>query len=163
MILSANPAVTVYRVEVSGWDNNKAFFVENSELEWSEESGKQVTLRRTLSDGAVVFLRLLQPMSTAAHEHRSPEPCGLPGRTGFLHGARPPAIPSAPNFLSAKPAHGILKQVSVPQGTRAAAKVQKWNSAPQWDDFWSQAAATCVRQFRDLLSRVLKNLGLGNP
>lgn len=64
MILSASPAVTVYRVEVSGWDNNKAFFVENSELEWSEESGKQVTLRRTLSDGAVVFLRLLQPMST---------------------------------------------------------------------------------------------------
>ncbi len=64
MILPASPAVTVYRVEVSGWDNNKAFFVENSELEWSEESGKQVTLRRTLSDGAVVFLRLLQPMST---------------------------------------------------------------------------------------------------
>jgi hypothetical protein len=64
MILSANPAVNVFRVEISGWDNNKAFFVENSELEWSEESGKQVTLSRTLSDGAVVFLRLLQPMST---------------------------------------------------------------------------------------------------
>jgi hypothetical protein len=39
MILSANPAVNVFRVEISGWDNNKAFFVENSELEWSEESG----------------------------------------------------------------------------------------------------------------------------
>ena len=64
MILSANPAVNLYRVEVSGWDSNKAFFVENSELEWCEESGKQVTLSRTLSDGAVVFLRLLQPMST---------------------------------------------------------------------------------------------------
>jgi hypothetical protein len=64
MILSANPAVNLYPVEVSGWDNNKAFFVENSQLEWSEESGKQVTLSRSLNDGAVVFLRLLQPMST---------------------------------------------------------------------------------------------------
>jgi hypothetical protein len=64
MILSANPAVNLYRVEVSGWDYNQAFFVENSELEWSEKLGKQVTLSRTLSDGAVVFLRLLQPMTT---------------------------------------------------------------------------------------------------
>jgi len=63
MSLSANPAANLYRVEVSGWDNNKAFFVENSELEWSEESGKQVTLKRSLTKGAVVFLRLLQPIS----------------------------------------------------------------------------------------------------
>lgn len=64
MSLSANPTANLYRVEVSGWDNNKSFFVENSELEWTEESGKQVTLSRTLNHGAVVFLRLLQPMST---------------------------------------------------------------------------------------------------
>jgi len=62
MILSASPTASLYRVEVSGWDHDKAFFVENSELEWSEE-GKQVTLTRTLNDRAVVFLRLLQPMS----------------------------------------------------------------------------------------------------
>ena len=62
MILSASPTANLYRVEVSGWDHDKAFFVENSELEWSEE-GKQVTLTRTLNDRAVVFLRLLQPMS----------------------------------------------------------------------------------------------------
>jgi hypothetical protein len=65
MILTAeHTATNLYRVEVSGWDDNKAFFVENSELEWTEESGKQVTLSRGLTNGAVVFLRLLQPMST---------------------------------------------------------------------------------------------------
>jgi hypothetical protein len=62
MILAVNTIANMYRVEVSGWDHDKAFFVENSELEWSE-AGKQVTLSRTLNEGAVVFLRLLQPMS----------------------------------------------------------------------------------------------------
>jgi hypothetical protein len=32
-------------------------------LEWSDASGKQVTLQRGLNDGAVIFLRLLQPIS----------------------------------------------------------------------------------------------------
>jgi len=41
MILTAEHRVTnLYRVEVSGWDDNKAFFVENSELEWTDDSGK---------------------------------------------------------------------------------------------------------------------------
>ena len=62
MILAVNTVANMYRVEVSGWDHDRAFFVENSELEWSED-GKQVTLTRTLNEGAVVFLRLLQPMS----------------------------------------------------------------------------------------------------
>jgi hypothetical protein len=64
MILTReHPAANVYRVEVSGWDDNKAFFVENSELEWTEDSGKQVTLNHGLSNGAVIFLRLIQPIS----------------------------------------------------------------------------------------------------
>jgi hypothetical protein len=58
-----HPATNLYRVEVSGWDDKKAFFVENSELKWAEDSGKQVTLNRGLSEGAVIFLRLLQPIS----------------------------------------------------------------------------------------------------
>jgi hypothetical protein len=58
-----DPSANLYRVEVSGWDENKAFFVENSELKWTEDSGKQVTLHRGLSNGAVIFLRLLQPIS----------------------------------------------------------------------------------------------------
>jgi hypothetical protein len=64
MILTAeHPATNFYHVEVSGWDDNRAFFVENSELEWAEDSGKQVTLHRSLNEGAVIFLRLLQPIS----------------------------------------------------------------------------------------------------
>jgi hypothetical protein len=64
MILTAErPATNLYRVEVSGWDDNKAFFVENSELEWAEDPGKHVTISRGLSEGAVIFLRLLQPIS----------------------------------------------------------------------------------------------------
>jgi hypothetical protein len=66
MILTAEQAAcaaNLYRVEVSGWDDNNAFFVENAELEWTEETGKQVALHRALNDGAVVFLRLLQPIS----------------------------------------------------------------------------------------------------
>ena len=65
MILAAeHPITSLYLVEVSGWDDNKAFFVENSELEWTEESGKQVTLNRGLKEDAVIFLRLLQQMGT---------------------------------------------------------------------------------------------------
>jgi hypothetical protein len=65
MLLTAERPVptTQYRVEVSGWDDSKAFFVENSELEWTDESGKQATLNRGLTEGAVIFLRLLQPIS----------------------------------------------------------------------------------------------------
>jgi len=58
------PVTNLYRVEVSGWDKSQTFFVEKSELEWSEESGKQVTLSSAVPDGAVVFLRLIQPLTT---------------------------------------------------------------------------------------------------
>jgi hypothetical protein len=63
MILPPQCPSSLYRVEVSGWDQNKSFFVENSELEWNENSEKQVTLTHGLINGAVVFLRLLQPIS----------------------------------------------------------------------------------------------------
>lgn len=65
MILAAEaPETYVYRVEVSGWDSNREFFVENSDLEWSESFGKQITINHSLAVGTVIFLRLLQPMST---------------------------------------------------------------------------------------------------
>jgi hypothetical protein len=51
-----------YRVEVSGWDHNEAFFVENSELEWDQDSRKRVVLRHGLVDKAIIFVRLLEPM-----------------------------------------------------------------------------------------------------
>ncbi len=76
MILTAeHPATSLYRVEVSGWDDNQAFFVENSELEWAEDSGKQVTLNRGLSEGAVIFLRLLQPISPICNDRSHPVAC----------------------------------------------------------------------------------------
>jgi hypothetical protein len=57
------PVTSHYSVEVSGWDASEGFFVEKCELEWSEQSGKHVVLRRMLPEGAHVFVRLLQPMS----------------------------------------------------------------------------------------------------
>src|ERR1700730_662550 len=66
MIVSASyPITSSYRVEVSGWDKDHTFFVEKSELEWNEESGKQVALNHAVPDGTVIFLRLLQPISAS--------------------------------------------------------------------------------------------------
>jgi hypothetical protein len=51
---------SVYAVEVSGWDRDQEFFVEKCELEWSEEAGKQVALKRNLRDNTILFVRLLE-------------------------------------------------------------------------------------------------------
>ena len=55
------PMASVYRVEVSGWDSSQTFFVEKSDLEWDEETGKNVVLNHSLREGAILFVRLLQP------------------------------------------------------------------------------------------------------
>ena len=55
------PLASTYSVEVSGWDHSQVFFVERSELNWSEETGKLLTLSRRLPPGAMIFVRLLQP------------------------------------------------------------------------------------------------------
>lgn len=54
------PGKRLYDVEVSGWDGRENFFVEKCELEWNEDSGKQVALKRELGDNAVLLVRLLQ-------------------------------------------------------------------------------------------------------
>ena len=65
MLLSVpGPAIDTYRVEVSGWDSTQSFFVEQSELEWSEESGKQVALSHALHKGTMIFVRLLRPTAS---------------------------------------------------------------------------------------------------
>jgi hypothetical protein len=61
-------AVSNFRVEVSGWDKHQSFFVEKSELRWSEQSGKQITLSSAIPDGAVVFLRLLPSLGADRSE-----------------------------------------------------------------------------------------------
>ncbi len=70
MLLSpSRPLSNTYSVEVSGWDDSHSFFVEKSELFWNEETGKHITLARSLSPGAMIFERLLQPTSL---DHSSP-------------------------------------------------------------------------------------------
>ena len=54
------PANGVYRVEVSGWDTDRNFFVEKTELHWDETHGKHTRLSHALRKGSVVFVRLLQ-------------------------------------------------------------------------------------------------------
>jgi len=54
------PVTRWYAVEVSGWERTESFFVETCELEWKEESDKQVTLKRVINDNAVLLVRLLQ-------------------------------------------------------------------------------------------------------
>ena len=55
-ILSGN-----YRIEVSGWGLNDAFFVEKTELRWNEGGEKKLLLRHALPDGALIFVRLITP------------------------------------------------------------------------------------------------------
>jgi hypothetical protein len=62
-LLASWPVMSTYRVEVSGWDTSPSFFVEKAELEWNEEGCKHITLGRQLRQGAILFVRLLQPMS----------------------------------------------------------------------------------------------------
>ena len=65
MLLTADgPDTDRYRVEVSGWDSSLEFFVEKSELAWSEEAGKQVALTHAVRTGTMIFVRLLKSMST---------------------------------------------------------------------------------------------------
>jgi len=68
-VLTADePALTTYRIEISGWDKNGSFFVENTDLEWSEESGKRVQMSREVRNGAIIFVRLLQgPVPTSSY------------------------------------------------------------------------------------------------
>ncbi|MFZ0821548.1 MAG: hypothetical protein WAM91_15890 [Candidatus Acidiferrales bacterium] len=57
-MLAETLAETSYRIEISGWDLDESFFVENTDLEWSE-SEKKVRLQHALRKGALVFVRLL--------------------------------------------------------------------------------------------------------
>jgi len=54
------PIATNYRIEVSGWDKNDSFFVESTELEWREDTGKRVRMSHDMRNGAVLFVRLQQ-------------------------------------------------------------------------------------------------------
>jgi len=62
MLVTEIPANTdSFRVEVSGWDQDEIYFVEKSNLDWDEFAGKHVSLKHMLPEGAMVFVRTLQP------------------------------------------------------------------------------------------------------
>jgi len=63
MIAEISEPQTAYPVEVSGWDHNEDFFVEKTELRWTERSGKHILLLRPIVSGSLVFLRLIDPLS----------------------------------------------------------------------------------------------------
>jgi hypothetical protein len=48
-----------YRIEVSGWGLDNCFFDEKTEILWSQTGDKYVLLHRTLLEGAMIFVRLL--------------------------------------------------------------------------------------------------------
>ena len=63
LLTAQRPSSTSYPVEVSGWDSSQSFFVEACKLEWDEETDKCLVLTHSLRPGAMIFLRLLQPVS----------------------------------------------------------------------------------------------------
>jgi hypothetical protein len=48
-----------YRIEVSGWGLNDAFFVEKTDLHWTERGERKLMLHHALPEGAVTFVRLI--------------------------------------------------------------------------------------------------------
>ncbi len=63
MLSETLPIIGSCRVEVSGWDEDENFFVEKSELSWDDFAGKHIALKHMLAEGALVFIRALQPTS----------------------------------------------------------------------------------------------------
>jgi len=63
MIAETSEPQTGYPIEVSRWDEHEDFFVERTELYWSEQSRKHILILRPIVSGALVFLRLIDPLS----------------------------------------------------------------------------------------------------
>jgi hypothetical protein len=55
------PTTDSFRVEVSGWDQDEIYFVEKSNLDWDDFAGKHISLKHMLPEGAMIFVRMLQP------------------------------------------------------------------------------------------------------
>jgi hypothetical protein len=54
---------TYYAVEVSGWDTSETFFVEQSCLKWVADGMKEISLLRSVSEGCLLFVRLIQSVA----------------------------------------------------------------------------------------------------
>src|SRR5882672_7997304 len=112
LLAEHRPVNHVYRVEVSGWDFEKSYFVEKSDLEWNELTGKDVILNREIPDGSLIFVRLLQPLS---QEQSFPIPYVAEFLRATPEGRRRFRLSSVP--LRAKTEHGtetVAKQTEEP-------------------------------------------------
>jgi hypothetical protein len=77
MLLSESVLTAGQLIEVSGWDEDRVFFVERSLLSSDDFDGKQVSLSHMLSEGSIIFLCLLEQSSS----HR---PSAIPYEARFL-------------------------------------------------------------------------------
>jgi hypothetical protein len=57
--------LSIYRVEISGWDVHEQFFVERAALQWGQGEQRTALIRRRVRPGALVFVRLLQDTAPA--------------------------------------------------------------------------------------------------
>ncbi len=48
-----------YSVEISGWDDREDFFVERTNLAWTENNQKKILLSHQVRSGSIIFVRLL--------------------------------------------------------------------------------------------------------
>ena len=92
-----------YRVEVSGWDASESFFVEKTVLNWGRDEKKEVYLRSVLREASVVFVRLLQPLTSANNlpvayqaQRIGPRDTRRPLKSSFSSPAPSPALQANP-------------------------------------------------------------------
>jgi len=55
--MQAETECAEYKIEISGWDFENKFFVENTALQWNEQAKKAV-LHRRVALGSMIFVRL---------------------------------------------------------------------------------------------------------
>ena len=89
------PTTDSLRVEVSGRDQDEIYVIEKSNLDWDEFAGKHISLKHMLPEGAMIFVRMLQPTAPG----RSP---AVPDQAEFI-GCNPESIASIPAHCCAAP------------------------------------------------------------
>ncbi|MGA9882522.1 MAG: hypothetical protein WBQ34_02260 [Candidatus Acidiferrales bacterium] len=63
MDFKGNQQQSSYAVEVSGWDANEAFFLENTVLTWTADGIKEIIVHHPVREGSLLFVRLMLPVA----------------------------------------------------------------------------------------------------
>jgi hypothetical protein len=110
-----------YRVQISGWDSRKDFFLETVALEWLPSGGKRVCLRHPPQKNDLVFVRLLLPLD---NDHTCPVPCVVeqiigPDESGYFFVILAPVHPTCPGQPEprgdATGEHGVAVECDAPE------------------------------------------------